>query len=372
MEGAPLIFTPELIAAARARAEATRPLIHRWALFEGARRELARAQLERAARLVPPEKRARALGPLHSHEDKQVFAAAGVLLLATVLTDQGWQVEHEPEIEGLTPDLRITKNAARFFVEARHVAGDFGLPAGYQKLQASLRGINTRTPACFSVIEVDGGASLKGFRAFLRRVLDEQRQGPLEYRADGVLIRFELHHPPLESDIAVCFAYSPEEAFWFDDRPAVRAALDEKLKKYSFPLVVALQGIHTGDLFEAAEEELLGGEVIQIPIGHATGGPAGPPRMARARDSLLHRPGSDGDRVRERLEALLPFEVIVTERGFVVRARLLANPAKPHLSSLEEFRPIPSLLHAGPREMAYCDGDGEPTPPAELNDHFVA
>jgi hypothetical protein len=76
--------------------------------------------------------------------------------------------------------------------------------------------------------------------------------------------------------------------------------------------------------------------------------------------------------VRERLEALLPFEVIVTERGFVVRARLLANPAKPHLSSLEEFRPIPSLLHAGPREMAYCDGDGEPTPPAELNDHFVA
>jgi hypothetical protein len=246
MEGAPLIFTPELIAAARARAEATRPLIHRWALFEGARRELARAQLERAARLVPPEKRARALGPLHSHEDKQVFAAAGVLLLATVLTDQGWQVAHEPEIEGLTPDLRITKNAARFFVEARHVAGDFGLPAGYQKLQASLRGINTRTPACFSVIEVDGGASLKGFRAFLRRVLDEQRQGPLEYRADGVLIRFELHHPPLESDIAVCFAYSPEEAFWFDDRPAVRAALDEKLKKYSFPLVVALQGIHTG------------------------------------------------------------------------------------------------------------------------------
>ena len=133
----------------------------------------------------------------------------------------------------------------------------------------------TRTPASFSVVEVDGGASLKGFRAFLRRTLEEQRQGRLEYREDGVLIRFELHHPPLDSEIGVCLGYSPD-AFWFDDRPAVRAALDEKLKKYPFPLVVALQGIHTGDLFEAAEEELLGGEVIEIPISHDTGGPAGP------------------------------------------------------------------------------------------------
>lgn len=299
-----------------------------------------------------------------------VFSAAGVLLLAKLLMDQGWAVEHEPEIEGLTPDLGITKNGAEFLVEARHVAGDFGLPSGYQRLQASLRGIKTRTPASFSVVEVDGGASLKGFRAFLRRALDQQLQGQLEYREDGVLIRFDLHHPPLDFEIGACFAYSPD-AFWFDDRPAVRAALDDKLKKYPFPLVVALQGIETGDLFLAAEEELLGGEVINIPISMVTGGPAGPARPGRSRDSSLHRRGSDGDRVRERLEALLPFEAIVTERGFVVRARLLANPAKPHLPSLEEFRPIPSLLRAGPGEMAYRDQDGTPTSRSELNDQFV-
>lgn len=297
-------------------------------------------------------------------------ARGSTLLLAKVLADHGWAVEHEPEIEGVTPDLRIKKNAAEFLVEARHVAGNFGLPAGYQRLQASLRGVMTRTPACFSVVDVDGGASLKGFRAFLRRALDQQDQGRLEYREDGVLIRFELHHPPLDSEIGVCFAYSPE-ALWFDDRPSVRAALDEKLKKYPFPLVVALQGIETGDLFVAAEEELLGGEVIEIPISRVTGGPAGPARAARARDSTLHRPGSDSNRVRERLEALLPFEAVVTERGFVVRVRLLANPAKPHLPSLEEFRPIPSLLRAGPREMAYRDRDGKPTASSELNDQFV-
>ena len=369
MSNEPLIFTPELMADANARSEATRPLIQRWAVFAGQGRELARGQLEDAARLVPPEKRRRALGPLYSDNDKQVFAAAGVLLLAKMLTDQGWQVEHEPEIEGVTPDLRITKNAAEFLVEARHVAGDFGLPAGYQRLQASLRGIMTRTPASFSVVEVDGGASLKGFRAFLRRTLEEQRQGRLEYREDGVLIRFELHHPPLDSEIGVCLGYSPD-AFWFDDRPAVRAALDEKLKKYPFPLVVALQGIHTGDLFEAAEEELLGGEVIEIPISHDTGGPAGPARTARARDSVLHRAGADGERVRERLEALLPFEVVVTVHGFVVRARLLANPAKRDLPSLEEFRPIPSLLHLGPGQMAYRDRDGNPVSRDDMTDHF--
>ena len=112
MSNEPLIFTPELMADANARSEATRPLIQRWAVFAGQGRELARGQLEDAARLVPPEKRRRALGPLYSDNDKQVFAAAGVLLLAKTLTDQGWQVEHEPEIEGVTPDCRITKNAA--------------------------------------------------------------------------------------------------------------------------------------------------------------------------------------------------------------------------------------------------------------------
>lgn len=38
----------------------------------------------------------------------------------------------------------------------------------------------------------------------------------------------------------------------------------------------------------------------------------------------------------------------------------------------EAFRPIPSLLRAGPRETAYRDRDGKPTPRSELSDQFVA
>lgn len=370
MPDEPIIFSPELHAQAHAAPEGTRSLLHRWAVFRGHHWQAVRSQLEAAARLVPLGQRRRVLGPLFSDDDMQVQAAAGVILLAKLLADHGWTVEHEPEIDGVTPDLKITKNAAEFVVEARHVRGDFGLPSGYQRLQAALRGITTRTPAHFSVIEVDGGAGLKPFRAFLLRALRDQKTGPLEFHDKGVRICFELHHPPLDSEIGVFLTCSPEP-LWFDDRAAVRTALDEKLKKYPFPLILALQGVDTGDLFMAAEQELLGGEVIEIPISHVTGGPAGPERIARARDSALLRGGSDGARVRDRLQALLPFEPFVSGRGFQIRARLLANPAKPDAVGLEQFRPLPSLMHTGPGQMGYLDGDGNLTLPDELRDCFL-
>lgn len=367
-----LIFTDELIARARAAPEATRRLIYRWATFPGPEREKARSQLEAAARLVPVDQRPRVLGQLHSDDDKQVMATAGVVLLAKLLADQGWRVEHEPDISGVTPDLRIRKGKAEFLVEVRHVAGDFGLPPAYQRLEASLRDIRTRTPANFFTIQVDGRASLRGFKAFLRRALDEKATGRQVYEKPGILISFELLRRPLDREIGV-FSGHTGKAFAFDDRPNVRAALDEKLKKYPFPLIVALQGIEVGDLFKAAEEELFGSEVIQIPISHATGGPAGPPRRARKPDdSILSRPKSDGARVRARLEALLPFEVNVTDRGFAVRARLLANPAKPGVVGLDEFRPIPSLLHLDARKMGYVGADGQPlSEQEEVADEFI-
>lgn len=356
------IFTEELLAAARAQPEAKRRLIHRWATFSGPGREEARCQLDAAADLVPPGQRPRVLRPLYSSDDKQVFAAAGVLLLAKVLHDQSWAVEFEPKVFGVTPDLRIRKREATFLVEARHVEGDLGLPPAYQRLQAELRGMRTRTPASFSRMEVDGRASLKGFKAFLRLALDEERAGSQLHQESGVLIQFELHLPPLESETEVFFAYSGEGC-WFDDRPAVEAALDEKLKKYPFPLVVALQGIHTGDLFSAAEDALFGTVVYEIPISHKSGGPAGPARMARKPDAVVARKNADGDRVRSRLEALLPFEVRVTDNGFAVQARVLANPAKQEVAGLREFCPIPSLLRFDQETFCYHGADGEPRAP---------
>jgi hypothetical protein len=356
----PLIYTAERIAQAHGQRAERRTLVEKWVTFPGGHWELARAQIEAAARLVPPDQRARLLRPLHSKSDKHATVAVGVLLLAKVLSDQGWQVEHEPEVAGLTPDLRIVKGGANFLVEARSVVGPFGLPSAYQRLEAELARTRTRTPAVFHTMQVDGRASLKRFKAFLLGALEEKRQGRIVYQEEDppVLICFELL-PPLDEEVGV-FTGHQGEATWFDDRPAVQVALDDKLDKYRFPLIVALQGIDTGNLFDAAEETLFGTEVVKIPIGHATGGPVGPASLARQPDAIGLRPNSDGERVRNQLEALLPFEVLVGDEGFKVRARLLANPLKTDVVGLEEFRPIPSLLPIGPGRLAYVGREGKP------------
>jgi hypothetical protein len=101
--------------------------------------------------------------------------------------------------------------------------------------------------------------------------------------------------------------------------------------------------------------------VYEVPVALRAGESAGPVRVARARDSALLRSGADGARVRDRLQALLPFEVILTvDRGFAIRVRLLANPAQPHARGRDAFRPIPSLLHVGAGKMRYHGRTGEP------------
>lgn len=321
--------------------------------------------------LVPAEKRRRVLGQLQADDDKQVMATAGVLLLAKVLADHGWLVNHEPDVDGVTPDLHVQKGTAEFYVEARHVPGDLGLPPAYQRVEAALKGIRTRTPATFHKMEVDPRASLRPFKAFLRRALDEKRPGLQVFQAPGIFISFELLLPGLDDEIGV-FSGHVGDAIWFDDRPQIRAALDEKLRKYRFPLIIALHGIDAGDLFRAAEEELFGGVVYQIPISDETGRPAAPARLARASDSAVARRDSDGARVRARLEALLPFETLVTDRGFSVRARVLANPARPEVRGFEEFRPLPVLAHVGSGRMAYVGPHGEPVEDRDrVADEFV-
>ncbi len=122
---------------------------------------------------------------------------------------------HSPGPGGKRPVASgLRKGEANFLVEAQHVAGDFGLPPSYQRIQAELRGIRTRTPASFSRMEVDGRASLRGFKAFLRRALDEGLQGPQVFQEPGALICFELHHPPLDGESGVSFAYHGEGG-WF-------------------------------------------------------------------------------------------------------------------------------------------------------------
>jgi hypothetical protein len=367
-----LIFTDELIAAALARPEERRSLVQRWALFEGTARECARRQLEEAAVLVPETQRRRVLRPLWSEDHIQATTATGSLLLAKVLSDQGWAVEHEPEIYGGTPDLRIRKGSVEFVVEIRHVAGDLALPPAYDRVRAALQDIRTKTPASFTVLEVDGGASLKPFRKFLMELLREPRCGPHDYRATGVHIRFRLHLSPRDTETGVFFSYGRENMISVDERPKIRAALDEKLKKYRVPLIVALQGIHDGDMFRAAEDVMYGSVVGIFPVSRANGEPPPPARTERLPDSAALRPNSDGARVRERLNALLPFTLHIDhQRGFVLRARVLGNPARPEVSGVREFLPIPSVVPIDPERMGYVGAAGMPIDEKAIVDEFI-
>lgn len=194
-------------------------------------------------------------------------------------------------------------------------------------------------------------------------------RGPHTYATPGVLVRFELL-PEREEEGGVFLGYSPETAICIDDAPAVRSALREKLRKYRFPIIVALQGIHTGDLFEAAEKVLFGTEVFVIPVGPR--GATGPARLDRQQDSAVWQNDSDGARIRTRLDAVLPFEVGVGDQGFFLRARLMANPARPSVAGLESFRPMSTLVHADAETMRYTGPEGRYLRDDErVQDYFV-
>lgn len=186
------LFTPERLATLPEVAKHTSPLFTRWARWPGPEGEALRAQLERAATAVPPAQRRRVLGPLlsTSSSDAQVRDAMHLLLLAKTLADQGWEVEHEPVVEsGLTPDLHIRRAGEEYFVEVRRVLGE---THGWDKsapLYDAVAGLVTRRPLDIIDAQIDGGASLKGFR----RHVEGLRTGPLPegsqvFRDRGVLV----------------------------------------------------------------------------------------------------------------------------------------------------------------------------------------
>ncbi len=102
-----------------------------------------RSQLEVAASLVPEHQRRRVLGHLRSDSEDQAAGGAAVLLLAHTLHHLGWLVEHEPEIDGGTPDLRIKRACADFVVEVRQVIGWTRVPnrRDFERVEKALEGL---------------------------------------------------------------------------------------------------------------------------------------------------------------------------------------------------------------------------------------
>lgn len=345
------VFTESVLAAARSSPRASEFLVCRLALAHGTYGEGVRKQVESAAALVPEQQRGRVVSPLHCDDRDKALAALNMLLLAKTLHDLGWSVEYEPVVLDGTPDLRIRRNAADFVVEVRQVIGDARLPneREIERVYHALRGIRTRTPLALDAVSVSPAAPLGRFRKFVEETLVRRPRGQLVFRDEGVLITFELL-PELDAPIGAIAMHSGP-AQWIDDRPDAEAAVQEKLKRYKCPLVIALDMVDCFDPFQTAEAVMCGSEVIRIPINMATGVAAGEPQSARSANAIVLGRDRDAARARGRLQALLPFEVRRSRHGVSIHARVLSNPYRVE-SELPEFEPIPVLTITGQDERS--------------------
>ena len=361
---APLIFTPDLMARAAKAPRHSSPLLMRIAARDDDMGGPARrAQLERAAAIVPPEQRGRVLGPvLKGGTDDQVGAALHALLLAKALHDLGWQVEFEPEVDGLTPDLRISKDSNDFIVEIRRVEGfvDYNARA-LARLADSLESKSTRTPVSVRSITLPASASLKPFVRHLEKLWQEQAApGEYSFHQDGVFVVFELVGPFDE----------PWPAYWGSTGGAsfggqhtdVQEHLDDKLRRYKFPHIVALDFVDPWNPERTVEDALFGQRIVYVPVS-LNGGDPGEPYPGRAPDGIVFKGGDQGRRVRTRLQGVLAFWFEVSDSGdLVMRARVFENPGSTVPVGLGMFAPIPRIGLVERTEqggvMRYVDSEG--------------
>jgi hypothetical protein len=366
----PLIFTPELRARAQAAPlDALSPLLLRWARGDDAEIERLRDQIERAAALVPESQRARVLGPLLAARasDGQVKATVGGLLLAKTLADQGWSVEFEPVLEAQTPDLLIHKGAIENIVEIRRVVGraDEGIRPRLL-LQRALRGIRTATPLNINALHVDGGASLKPLVEHVTAVLALRPlpKGPQSFKSQGVFVAYEI---PISDDgeptFPAVFGW-PLRVIHGNDADRVEEAINEKLRAYKQPIIVALDLDGVMDGFDDVVDAFYGERKIIVPVRMDGGEPPGEAYLGPMQDGMLVGRDRNTARARKRLVALLPFEWGISGTseadGPALRARLLANPAIEPPSNFEEFAPIPRFIAASRPEPGKAMMQWEP------------
>ena len=366
---APIIFTDALCEQALKTSRYSGRLLHKWARLGGERGDALRAQLERCAAIVPEAKRRRVLGPItgKGSTDDQVRGAVEGLLLAKTLHDHGWTMEFEPEVSGKTPDLRIEKNGGEFFVELRRVAAPTSYPSNedFDRLKDACGGLWTRTPVRIRGLRIDGQASLKQFRSYLEQLLQSHPSpGRYSFPEDevkaGVYVSFEvLGEVPGELPAIFSCQYSPVVE---TPKEKVRACIDEKLGRYSAPLIVALHFYDYAYAFKTVEEVLLGSEFINVPIRFDDQKAVEAPILTRAHDSMLLRHNGAGERARERLEGVLSFFVVGSAAGaFDVCARMYGNPHAEPPRRFAEFAPMLRLVvvesDADTRRLAHLGVD---------------
>jgi hypothetical protein len=360
-----LIFTRELIETASNFPIHSAPLLYQWAACPDERGGAAlRNQIECAAFLVPEEKRPRVLGPLiaRSRQDVQDRATVGVLLLAKTLFDNGWSVEFEPNISDGTPDLKIKKEGAEFVVEVKSISRPKLNSSNdvINKIYDLLDGKETQRPIYIDSASNFNGRSLKPFINYLEELWNnEVPSGDYVFDENGVSVKFVLYQ--FESPCAAVLGHLGEPIYGGQHK-YVRDAIDEKVKRYGFPLIVALDFVEFLDPFIIVEEVLIGSNVIQFQVDPTGKRAAGEPYAGRANDGILIRRDASGDRIRSRLQAVLAFSMSGTGEGaFEVRGCVFVNPADKTKLQLREFIPIPRLVvvseTATERTLRYLDSN---------------
>ncbi len=350
---APLIFTAEVFEKARGEAlDDLSPLVLRWAAGDGPDGQRLRDQIERAAALVPEAKRPRVLGPMTLRaSNDQVKAAVGVLFLAKMLYDFGWSVDYEPVLGTQTPDLLIRRDAVEYMVEVRRVFGRSADDIRTRVLvQRALKRIRTATPLNIRAMRVDGSASLKPFAEHVQRILATRPlpSEPQHFAAPGIAITFEVTDPGGDDPIFPAVFGWPVKMLYGNDADRVEAAIDEKLRVYKQPIIVALDldGVlgSFGDVLEA----FYGERRIIVPVRMDQNSPSEEARLGPMQDGMLVGRDRNAARARERLIGLLPFSWGLSASngsdGFDVFARILANPASAPPRAFEEFQPIPRFI----------------------------
>src|SRR5262249_15145999 len=137
-----------------------------------------------------------------------------------------------------------------------------------------------------------------------------------------------------------------QETLLGNDAERVENAIDEKLRKYKQPIIVALDLIDLIYPFDDAFEAFYGARPIVQPLAFGPG-PHRDAYLGPAQGGILVGNDRCAARPRERLVALLPFVLRVEDSGgLAVRAHLLANPAMEPLGDFAEFAPMPRLITA--------------------------
>jgi len=368
----PLIFTPERIAKARAQGRLySGTVLERLILQPDEWVAPQREQLERIAARISQAKRARVLGGL---ESEGVAGVVNQLLFTATLEENGWTVEHEPPVDGGTPDLRIEKDACSFIVEVVRVEVVKPEDQAIARIRDALAGRTTHRPICIRSVNVSGSASLKRFVDHVLALSDAPPETTHElFQEAGVLVAFDLL-PRVEEPWPV-YSGSVLGARFCGSTPEIRNAVAKKVKAYKLPLVVAVDLVGVVRAFHEARSAIYGSEAFRIPIDLNPDSPNAGISLAEGGwmvlpDGPLNLPGRVGERARARLLGVLPFQVNLDGAfRYIVNAALLGNPLLPDPAVLAPFAPIPRCVPTSIREgTATMTWLGASPTPLEEND----